>query len=552
MDKTKATSSSLPERAEDVDEHVHVQQLLSSSSWQKRLEEARAKREKVLAEQGASDLDKGDLTPAGPPGTRPWETPSAGMANVLVMLREAQNHQAGHRPASGAAQKSADLVDLDKQEAAEARPLPANNPLQLTQALTPPVAEEAVTGGPVAEGPVAEGPVAEGQNRPPRAVVVASRDASDNVAPPVGNATRSTGEGKTRSKIRWGRVAFVIAAFAFGLGLGLGLANFVAGLGGAVITAKTDVSTAAMPTAAPIVNPPVVSPPQLAPVAAKPATPEPAKEETDLGAAPALVEAPQITVTLAPSIPQPASELAFGLPSKIDDIVPVSAPLAVAPRLDNDIAPDAMDPAGRLPTAADQPPEALSLPKAATENAIAPPPPTPLADPDPVQTASLAVPQVWDGQDLPQVDLTPAPAPVVATVTQEPIKLLVPTRPAAESLESVTEGLVSAGYQLRDPITVNFTVSANHVRFYHSVDEAAAKALGAKIGGPVKEFTNAGSDAPAGTIELWLAGKGAPAPAKTTKKKKAKAAVPASGPTEAERAAALRNWLILQMKQQKY
>ncbi|MGB5869073.1 MAG: hypothetical protein WBH04_02660 [Albidovulum sp.] len=147
MDKTKATSSNLPERAEDVDEHVQVQQLLSSSSWQKRLEEARVKREKVLAEQSASEQNKSDLTPAGPPGTRPWETPSAGMANVLVMLREAQNHQAGHRPASGAAQKSADLVDLDKREAAEAGPLPANNPLQLTQALTPPVAEEAVTGG---------------------------------------------------------------------------------------------------------------------------------------------------------------------------------------------------------------------------------------------------------------------------------------------------------------------------------------------------------------------------------------------------------------------
>jgi hypothetical protein len=562
MDKTNATSSSLPERAEDVDEHVQVQQLLSSRSWQKRLEEARLKREKVLAEQSASEQNKSDLTPAGPPGTRPWETPSAGMANVLVMLREAQNHQAGHRPASGAAQKSADLVDLDKQEAAEPGPLPANNPLQLTQAQIPPVAE-----GPVAEKAVAKVPVAEGQNRPPRAVVVASRDASDNAAPPVGNATRSTGEGQTRSKIRWGRVAFVVAAFAFGLGLGLGLANLVAGLGGAVITAKTDVSTAAMPTAVPVVNPPRVAPAAAMPVTG-PVSPEPAKEKTDPGAAPAPADAPQIAVTLAPSMPQPASEPALGLPSKIDDIALVSAPLAVAPRLDNDIAPEAIDPAGRLPRAADQPPEALSLPKAATENAIAPPPPAPLASPDPVQTASLALPQVWDGQDPLQIDLTPAPAPapapepepapVAATVPQEPIKLLVPTRPAAESLESVTEGLVTAGYQLRDPITVNFTVSANHVRFYHLDDAAAAKALGESIGGPVKDFTNAGSDAPPGTIELWLAGKGAAAPAKTpTKKKapttkKARAAVPASGPTEAERAAALRNWLILQMKQQKY
>ncbi|MGB7271328.1 MAG: hypothetical protein WBC90_17615, partial [Albidovulum sp.] len=217
MDKTKATSSSHPERAEDVDEHVQVQQLLSSSSWQKRLEEARVKREKVLAEQSASEKNKGDLTPAGPPGTRPWETPSAGMANVLVMLREAQNHQADHRPASEATQKSADLIDLDKREAAEAGSLPANSPLQLTQELT--------------------SPDAQGQDKPPRAVVIASRDASGHVAPPVGNATRSTGEEKTRSKVRWGRVAFVIAAFAFGLGLGLGLANFVAGLGGAVITA---------------------------------------------------------------------------------------------------------------------------------------------------------------------------------------------------------------------------------------------------------------------------------------------------------------------------
>jgi hypothetical protein len=546
MEKVKTASAVPADSDAGVDEHAQVQSLLSSASWHQRLEEARQKREKVLAEKGQSDPDAAseELHPSAATQRRPWETSPSGMSNVISALRLSQNHLIKSEAAGG--EKIAKLQG----EGAETGPAPET----VVPPARPAESEES-------EASIA--PVPRSHSAPPVGRAIRSQE-------PVGDRQMATGTVAKAS--RWGRVAFVAAAFAFGLGIGLGIAALISlktmkAADGA--TKELQVAVALAPTQP---APPVKPVAQLQPVAqSQPAT---KPEEIVANARP---EVPPMIAdaSAAPTLPGPASEAARGTDLPQPDAalsVAMAAPapvLGMAPQA-SDLLPEVGE-TGFAPPSVGQAPVKAAAPSAETD--VGPS----------VQTSALAEPDISPVVQELQADATrelplthmetvsaPAPAPKVApaeVVAAQPgaalagydIRVFVPTVPNSESFAEVSTELEAAGYTVHATDRVNFTVSADHVRFYHSADRATAQAIAKMIGGPARDFTGADNVPVDGTIEVWLAGTGAvtAAPAakttaKTTVRTKtkavAKAAATPAGPTEAEQAQALRAWLLYQLQ----
>lgn len=86
------------------------------------------------------------------------------------------------------------------------------------------------------------------------------------------------------------------------------------------------------------------------------------------------------------------------------------------------------------------------------------------------------------------------------------VHILAPSSLSDERLNSTSAMLEQAGYPLKDPARVGFTVSQNNVRYYHAEDASIAQALAEMVGGTARDFTSYSPSPPAGTIEVWMAG----------------------------------------------
>ena len=130
--------------------------------------------------------------------------------------------------------------------------------------------------------------------------------------------------------------------------------------------------------------------------------------------------------------------------------------------------------------------------------------------------------------DLVPDRVPPAVAPTVAPAIQpdqvapavapaiEPVIVNAPESVTEAELAGLVERLGAAGFALAEPNRVDIPISESNVRFFHSEDAAAAQAVATRLGARLRDFTSFAPSPPAGTIEVWLSGRGnAAAPAKT-------------------------------------
>lgn len=269
-------------------------------------------------------------------------------------------------------------------------------------------------------------------------------------------------------------------------------------------------------------------PPPLAGVAPRDTAPVAASSDRAAGAGPAQ-PAPPITAEEAASL---AALAAFsGSTSTAAAALPLAEPPDAAPSFAGPGTPPAI-PGGR---------SAMSLPDPmpATGLADAPPVAVPVTRPDAPALVRLAVAVPADMPPGPQ-DLPPAAGPRFAGT----VVLNAPASVGDAELAALVEGLGGEGFVLAEPNRVNMTISESNVRYFHPADAAAAEAVAAELEAEARDFTTFSPAPPAGTIEVWLAGRGdAAAPAKTRRA----AGQPATSAADRE-LNALRNRILQQLR----
>ncbi|WP_170330811.1 hypothetical protein [Ruegeria arenilitoris] len=98
-----------------------------------------------------------------------------------------------------------------------------------------------------------------------------------------------------------------------------------------------------------------------------------------------------------------------------------------------------------------------------------------------------------------------------ATISQSrgaTFRLYAPNRLSDDDVDTVVADLTTTGHELSGTARVGFRVSQSNVRFYHRQDAAKAAALAEDAGALLRDFTGSKSKTPSGVVELWLAGKG--------------------------------------------
>ncbi len=129
--------------------------------------------------------------------------------------------------------------------------------------------------------------------------------------------------------------------------------------------------------------------------------------------------------------------------------------------------------------------------------------------------------------------LTGAPTPNVITIDN-----LIVNAPASltdKALDALMGGLKNEGFSFSEPKKVNFTIRKTNVRYFHPEDAAAARAVAGVLGGTARDFISFRPRPSRGTVEVWLAGSGAPRPV---------ARSPQSGNADSPALIQLRNQLL--------
>lgn len=154
---------------------------------------------------------------------------------------------------------------------------------------------------------------------------------------------------------------------------------------------------------------------------------------------------------------------------------------------------------------------------------------------DPIEivlTTAVLVPSapindpVIDPEALQPPTFTPRPEPPVAVElaalpgddVQPPVassgaegaefRLYAPNTLPQDAVDSVVADLTGTGHELNATARVGFRVSQSNVRFYHRQDAAKAADLAEDAGALLRDFTGANTKTPRGVVELYLAGKG--------------------------------------------
>jgi hypothetical protein len=146
----------------------------------------------------------------------------------------------------------------------------------------------------------------------------------------------------------------------------------------------------------------------------------------------------------------------------------------------------------------------------------------------------------------------PANAAALAIAAGHTVRVMAPTRVTEQRVTEAAKAAADDGFALGDPVRVPFKITADHVRFYHAPDRAAAEMLAAGFGGDARDFTGSGNGTPRGTIELWLQGEARDEPVAAkpkVKRKPATAAAPKPAvPQENPQVRALRDKIIRQLQ----
>jgi hypothetical protein len=85
--------------------------------------------------------------------------------------------------------------------------------------------------------------------------------------------------------------------------------------------------------------------------------------------------------------------------------------------------------------------------------------------------------------------------------------LQAPPGVADSAVKEVRGALDRMGFTIADTRRINLSISRSNVRFFHAADAAAAGRLAEEIGAVARDFSAYRPSPPAGTIEIWLAGR---------------------------------------------
>lgn len=164
--------------------------------------------------------------------------------------------------------------------------------------------------------------------------------------------------------------------------------------------------------------------------------------------------------------------------------------------------------------------------------------PQPETTPSAVRVALLAsLPAAPDGS-VPVQPVPVAPGPRFPG----PVVMNAPESLTEAEIAAIVEELRGRGFVLTEPARVAATVKQSNVRYFHEADAEAAAAVAAALGAIVRDFTDFASTPPAGTIEVWIAGRG---PTSAAVPGKTKRVTKRSAQTELE---ILRNRILRQLR----
>lgn len=147
----------------------------------------------------------------------------------------------------------------------------------------------------------------------------------------------------------------------------------------------------------------------------------------------------------------------------------------------------------------------------------------------------------------PDLGLPAQPAPVAPGPRYPgPVVVNAPASLTDSEVEALVAGLGAEGFVVAEPARVGVTVKQSNVRYFHPEDADAAAAVAAALGALVRDFTDFSPAPPAGAIEVWLAGREtASASAQTAAPRKARQATTRPQQTELE---ALRDRILRQLR----
>jgi hypothetical protein len=478
--------------------------LFNSSSWQARLDQARATREKVLAERAHNSDGRVDNMS----GPRPWEKAEKKTAGAAAPLAQPEDLAERRR-----------LRALALSDAQTALPKSDGISSVVVQAPEPKLAVVA----PLAL--VLPAPIQVAADLP---------EAASQVIMPQ----KAAGPGS--------RAMLIGTAFALGLGIGLG-----------AVLVPSRAPVPAQSTAPQVAAKPLIVPAPGSRRSADAATGAPI---TDLSApeAPVQTASPAVLSVMAGGFA--ATDATGSEPLVVATVA--GAPRAVVPGrgafaaiADTAPATAALGQAALRPAVLTS--VVMPVPGEAVPAAIAYPLPGAGIAPQAYGTTVLTLPRDAGGDPMPDAaSLAPAAAPPSEAINPYAafeVRILAPEGTSDAEVARLAGQMKQAGFtaDAGKPLTVK--VKHMHVRFYHQSDADAAGAIAASLDAELRNFVGSATPPPAGVIELWVSGKPVtadadPAAVKVSKTKKAAKKLVSQQATAQSKIQALRDRLAAKMK----
>ncbi len=126
------------------------------------------------------------------------------------------------------------------------------------------------------------------------------------------------------------------------------------------------------------------------------------------------------------------------------------------------------------------------------------------------------------------------------------LRLHAPDKLAQDALDAQTQQLEATGFELASTTRVGFNISKNHIRFYNESDREVAQAIASNLGYDLRDFTS--TSAPNGLVEIWLEGRTAVRATPAPERRRATTPRAQSQPRRVDPVERLRNNLANQLR----
>lgn len=118
----------------------------------------------------------------------------------------------------------------------------------------------------------------------------------------------------------------------------------------------------------------------------------------------------------------------------------------------------------------------------------------------------------------PPIDAMAGPLPNGRVIGEDSqVRIYAPSRVPSDQTSAIAADLRQSGANVNDPVRTRLTIQDTHVRYYHASDAEEARAIAARVGADARDFTNFSPSPPEGMLELWVAGRGASGPSRSSR-----------------------------------